>query len=327
MGHAFFRCVALYTLFTAGGSWAVVISNEQPDELHQAVEAAQSWLEAKPADRADFEADLKEYDGNIDEVIAAIMPRGSEAFDEIKGREVKGDTFTVPELSERNADHPFNYYVPPHYDRSKPMGLILWMHGGGTYKPGKNVKRRSVEGKLEELRAGDYIFVAAEACHGMNFPNGAVESKLAGRWSVPASERWVSIEEFSPGPVPVDHLVKTGTIRKAESYEQWLDYSARRARGTFRGARIEVENLGNNKFKATTLHVESYSLWLHPNIVDFDRPIEVTTNGVTAEYTCTPSILIALKSYERRNDWGLIYHAKILVRVTGTARQSNPSRF
>lgn len=117
-------------------------------------------------------------------------------------------------------------------------------------------------------------------------------------------DRWRSIEEYTPGPVPVDHLIKTGTIRPAESYEQWLDFSAKRSRCTLQGVRIEIENLGNNRFKAKTLHVESYSLWLHPKMVDFDRTIEVTTNGVTAEYTCKPSLLVALQSYERRDDWG-----------------------
>ncbi len=500
MRRTFFHCVTFLTLFISGSSWAQVTSAEQSDDFRQIVEAARGWLTAKPADRAGFEADLKKYDGDIDAIVQAIVPRGSEAFDDIKGRPVAGDTFVVPELLERNEDHPFNYYVPPHYDRSKPMGLILWMHGGGTYKPGKNVKRRWIGGKLDALNTGNYIFVAAEACHGVNFPKGAVPDKMAGRWSVPASERclsdlvdefmhryhvdpnrvvlwgysmggvgaynhamrtdrfavvgigggswtwgtfdtmlntpvfiwhgkkdsywnsktdcrnrrtdvcharfahqiltelaydhmyietdgghndvnrlngkwfdatrahffdgkkgymvdkvrdpypkrviamtprgsyeiidpktsgdpfrqaesphdrWVSIEKYTAGPVPVDHLVKTGTIRPAESYEQWLDYSAKRSRSTFQGARIEIENLGNNRFKARTLHVEFYSLWLHPKMVDFDRPIEVTTNGVTAEYTCKPSLLVALESYERRNDWGLIYHVKIPISVAG----------
>jgi hypothetical protein len=128
-------------------------------------------------------------------------------------------------------------------------------------------------------------------------------------------DRWVSIEKFTAGPIPVDHLIKKGTIRTAESYEAWLDYSAKRSRSTFQGARIEVENLGNNKFKATTTHVDSYSLWLHPTMVDFGRPITVTTNGVTTEHTCKPSLLTALKSFGRKEDWGLIYPAVITVGI------------
>ncbi len=462
-----------------------------------AVKAAREWLAAESAERTRLEPVLEAYQKNIDEVIREITPKGSADFEKTVGREMKGETFTVPELLARNEDHPFTYYVPSHYDPTKPMGLILWMHGGGTYKPGKNLKRRSVEGKLKELEAGNFILVAAEACHGVNFPEGAVLDKMAGRWSVPASERflsdlvnefmhryridpnrvilwgysmggigaynhamrtdrfaavgigggswtwgtfdamlntpvfiwhgkndshwnsmddrrnrmtdvcharfaheilteldyehvyletdgghndvnrmngawydataqffgdtpdfisdkvrnpypkrviamtprgnyemvdpktsgdpfrqaesrhdrWVSIDKFTEGPVPVDHLIKEGMIKTAASYEEWLNYSAKRSRGSFQGARIEVENLGDNRFTAKTLHVDSFSLWLHPKMVDFDRPIFVTVNGVTAEYECKPSLLTALKSFERRNDWGLFYPGTISVEV------------
>ena len=48
------------------------------------------------------------------------------------------------------------------------------------------------------MNAGDYVFVAAEACHGVNFPKGAVPDKMAGRWHVPASERYLAdlVSEF-----------------------------------------------------------------------------------------------------------------------------------
>lgn len=51
-------------------------------------------------------------------------------------------------------------------------------------------------------------------------------------------------------------------------------------------------------------------------MVDFERSIIVTTNGVTTEHDCTPSLLTALKSLERRRDWGLIYSAVISVDVS-----------
>ena len=472
-----------------------------PANAETAVEAARAWLVAEPDERSALEKTLDEFEGDIDAVIAEIRPKGSPDHAKIVGREVKGDTFTVQQLLARNEDHPFNFYVPSHYDPAKPMGLILWMHGGGTYKPGKNLKRRSVEGKREEMEAGDYILVAAEACHGVNFPPGAVLDKMAGRWSVPASERylsdlvnefmhryhidpnrvvlwgysmggigaynhamrtdrfaavgigggswtwgtfdtmvntpvyiwhgkrdsywnspddcrnrmtdvcharfaheiltelgfehryvetdgghndvnrldgkwfdataqffsgkegfmvgrvrdpfpkrviamtprgvyevvdpktsgdpfrqaesrhdyWVSIEEYTPGPIPVDHLIKEGQIRTAPTREAWLDYSVERSRGTFQGARIEIESLGENRFEATTTHVDSYSIWLHPKMVDFEQPIVVTTNGVTTELRCQPSLTTALKSFERREDWGLIYPATITVEVTRAA--------
>ncbi len=463
-------------------------------------ETARKWLEMTPAERGRFEPSLEEYKGDIDAVISDIMPKGRSDYEGTLGHEIKGDTFTVPKLLARNEDHPFNFYVPPHYDPAKPMGLILWMHGGGTYKPGDNVKRNSVEGKLKELEKSNYILVAAEACHGVNFPEGAMPDKLAGRWSVPAYERylgdlveefmhryridpnrivlwgysmggigaynhamrtdrfavvgigggswtwgtfdtmlntpvyiwhgnrdsfwnspsdcrnrmtdvcharfaheiltelryehlyvetegghgdvnrmngewfdatapffsgqegymvdkvrdpyprrviamtprgnyeildpktsgdpfrqaeslhdrWVSIEDFTPGPVPVDFLIKEGKIQKAETREEWLNYSATRSRANFQGARIEAENLGDNRFEVRTQHVDSFSIWLHPSMVDFSRPITVIANGVLSEHPCEPSLLTALESIERRHDWGLIYHARIMVNVDST---------
>ncbi|MCA9143700.1 MAG: hypothetical protein H6823_14345 [Planctomycetaceae bacterium] len=492
-------CVVCGCLFSATIASAAPSVEADDTAILKAVEVSREWLAAKTEDRADLEPLLEEYNRDIDAVINEIIPKGNDNYADIKGFEVKGDTFSVPELLRRNPDHPFNYYVPPHYDPAKKMGLILWMHGGGTYKPGANVKRRSVINKMAELRAGDYILVAPEACHGVNFPAGAVPDKMAGRWSVPATERylsdiinefmhrynidpnrivlwgysmggigacnqamrtdrfavvgiggcawtygtfdtmlntptfiwhgkndsywnskedcrnrltdvaharianeiltdlgyehlyietdgghddvnflngkpvditrayfydgtkgymvdkvrdpyakrviamtprgnyesvdpltsgdvfyqaeslhdrWVSIEKYTPGPVPVDFIIKRGETRKAESYQEWADYSATRSRSSFNGARIDIENLGNNRFRATTKHVDAYSIWLHSKMVDFDHPIEVTTNGVTTEYTCKPNLLTALRSYERKNDWGLIYSARIAVQTT-----------
>ena len=462
-------------------------------------EAAREWLAAEAKDRAAFEPALRNYKGDIDAVIDAITPKGSPEHANIKGEVIKGDTFVVPRLLARNEDHPFNFYVPKTYDPAKPMGLLLWMHGGGTYKPGKNLKRRSGEEKEKLWDTGEYIVVSAEACHGVNFPEGAVPDKMAGRWSVPASERyltdltnefmhryhidpnrivlkgysmggigaynhamrtdrfatvgigggnwtwgtfdtmlntpvfiwhgkndsywnspedcrnrmtdvcharfaheilnelgydhvyletdgnhnkinvkdgkwfspsdeffsgdkgyildkrrdpypkkviamtprgnyemidpktsgdpfrqaeslhdhWVSIENYTAGPVTVDHLIKEGMIKTATTREDWLNYFAKRSKTTFQGARIEIENLGNNRFKATTQHVDSYSIWLHPKMgVNFNRPIEINTNGVTVKLTCKPSLLTALQSFERKEDWGLIYSARIDVEVS-----------
>jgi len=475
---------------------APILTGGAQDAIDQetAIKSARRWLRSSPGDQRRMEARLRGFHGDIDAVIHAITPTGDPRHANIKGHEVKDDTFTVPRLLERNEDHPFNFYVPPHYDPAKPMGLILWMYGGGTYKPGKNATRRSVEGKLKELSEGDFILVAAEACHGVNFPPGAVPDKLAGRWSVPAAERylgdlanefmhryhidpnriilwgysmggigaynhamrtdrfaavgigggswtwgtfdtmlntpvyiwhgkrdsywnspkdcrnrmtdvrharfaheilnelgfdhvyvetdgghndvnrrdgkwfdatapfltdfivdkvrdpyprrviamtprgnyemfdpktngdpyrqaesrhdrWISIDRFTPGPVAVDHLVKTGTIRKAETLAQWQDYSAKRARDTFQGARIEATNHGDNRFEVRTRHVNSYSLRLHPRMVDFKRPITVVTDGVTSQHEIAPDILTTLNHLQLREDWGLIYHAEVRIEI------------
>ncbi len=178
-------------------AFAVVNASAGPS-LSETVQTARQWLEAEPTKRPALEAALSGFHGDISEVTEALRPKGSPEHAAIKGREIKGDTFTVPRLLARNEDHPFNFYAPSSYDPAKPMGLILWLHGGGTYKPGANAKRRSVGNKLRELEAGDYILVAAETCHGVNFPPGAVPEKLVNRWAVPASERYLGdlVNEF-----------------------------------------------------------------------------------------------------------------------------------
>jgi len=125
----------------------------------------------------------------------------------------------------------------------------------------------------------------------------------------------VSIDAWTPGPIPVDHLIKEGTIRKAPTREAWLDFSATRSRSTFQGARIEATNLGENRFEITTTHADTFSLWLHPKMVDFSRPVSITTDGVTTEHRIEPSLLTALHAFERKEDWGLIYHARVRIKL------------
>jgi len=489
------NCLLVVFAFLVGP--AIVRAADAAADLDSVVDTAGKWLSATSEERETLEPTLTDFHGDVMGVMEELRPKGDAKYARDLGREIKGETFEVPQLLARNPDHPFNYYVPPHYDPETPMGLILWMHGGGTYKPGKNVTRRSVEGKLKELEAGDFVFVAAEACHGVNFPPGAVLDEMAGRWSVPASERylsdlvnefmhryhidpnrvilwgysmggigaynhamrsdrfaavgigggswtwgtfdtmvntpvyiwhgskdsywnspedcrnrmtdvsharyaheilselgyehqyletegghgdvnrlngewfdatapffsgkegfivgrirdpyakrviamtprgiyeevdpktsgdpfrqaesrhdrWISIEEFTPGPVPVDHLIKEGKIQKAATREEWLNYSCKRSKGTFQGARLEADYQGGNRFEVKTLHVDSFSIWLHPKMVDLSQPILVTTNGVTSRHSCQPSLLTALKSFERREDWGLIYPATIEIRT------------
>lgn len=70
---------------------------------------------------------------------------------------------------------------------------------------------------------------------------------------------------------------------------------------------------GANQISVTASNVTSLSLWLHPNMVDFNKPIIVRLNGITTLYNIKPSLLDALKSYERRWDWGMIYHKELVI--------------
>jgi hypothetical protein len=46
-------------------------------------------------------------------------------------------------------------------------------------------------------------------------------------------------------------------------------------------------------------------------MVDFSEPVRIAVNGNESQYDIRESLLDALRSYQRRRDWGLIYHAEI----------------
>jgi hypothetical protein len=50
-------------------------------------------------------------------------------------------------------------------------------------------------------------------------------------------------------------------------------------------------------------------------MVDFSRPVTVIVDGKKFERAVRPSLLEALASYERRRDWNLIYHARMVIDV------------
>ena len=51
-------------------------------------------------------------------------------------------------------------------------------------------------------------------------------------------------------------------------------------------------------------------------MVDFARPVRVTVDGKQAfDRRVSPSLSAALRSFERRRDWGLIYTAEIQIGV------------
>jgi hypothetical protein len=74
---------------------------------------------------------------------------------------------------------------------------------------------------------------------------------------------------------------------------------------------VDARYTGDNVFEVKTENVTRFSLWLHPRMVDFSRPVVVLLNGVQKAYQVQPMLRDALRSYERRQDWGLIYHCEL----------------
>jgi hypothetical protein len=79
------------------------------------------------------------------------------------------------------------------------------------------------------------------------------------------------------------------------------------------GGKADATITGNN-IVVNSVNATKISLWLHPNMVNFNSPVVVNLDGNTKSYNLRPSLLTALKSYERRWDWGMIYHTEIIIK-------------
>lgn len=124
--------------------------------------------------------------------------------------------------------------------------------------------------------------------------------------------RWVSILEIGEEQLSLDAVDHTGPGPQwgedlASFNKQGLALSKAQARAGL----VDARHLGHNVFEVQTENVTRFSRWLHPRMVDFSRPVVVVLNGVRRAYRVRPTLLDALRSYERRRDWGLIYHCEM----------------
>lgn len=125
---------------------------------------------------------------------------------------------------------------------------------------------------------------------------------------------WLTINKTGLGLIGCDSIELTGPD-VAKNLEDLSLQGYRLARAVIPGGRVEATLKGGNMIDARAENVESFSIWLHPQMVDFMRPISIVVNGAKTEHKVQPSLLDALRSYDRRGDWGLIYHAELVMTV------------
>jgi len=139
-------------------------------------------------------------------------------------------------------------------------------------------------------------------------------------WEAPKPDmkhnKWISIGETTEGQTLFDKILRTGPgPRWNEDRESFLEQGFETVKFRVNSGQVEGINRGDNVFEITTKNVKDFSLWLHPRMVDFSQPITVSLNGSTLTRTATPSLLDALRSYQRHQDWGLIYHSELKITV------------
>jgi predicted esterase len=121
--------------------------------------------------------------------------------------------------------------------------------------------------------------------------------------------RWLSINEVTPGKISFDELITNGD----DDFHAWRLSSQKVER---EGSLLDAMNYGNNLIAVNAVHVSRFTVWLHPRMVDLSKPVHIHVNQkrVFAEKV-TSSLVTSLESYQRRGDWGLIYPIKIELTV------------
>jgi predicted esterase len=121
--------------------------------------------------------------------------------------------------------------------------------------------------------------------------------------------RWLTINEVTPGKIPFDELISNGE----DDFHRWKLSHARIER---EGSIVDAMNYGNNLIAVNTMHVSRFTVWLHPRMIDTGKPVQIHVNQKRVfSSRVEPSLVTALDSYRRRGDWGLIYPMKVEIEV------------
>lgn len=130
--------------------------------------------------------------------------------------------------------------------------------------------------------------------------------------------RWISIQEIADGTIDFDSVQLTGPRPSFnETREDFHNQSFRLETRPASAGMVDALVADDNRIVIRTENVRRFSVWLHPSMIDVSKPVHITVNGRDSEHGVTPRLLDAVRSYQRRKDWKLIYHAEI--QLTGNS--------
>jgi dienelactone hydrolase len=143
-------------------------------------------------------------------------------------------------------------------------------------------------------------------------------------FGIPWAERpsphtlWVTLHETGTDEIPFAHARREGAEGCRATggcpYDEWASFRLHRDTLALRAGRL-VATLEDGRIDVRTDNVRSFSLWLHPRMVDLSRPVTVVVDGDERMEICSPSVVDALRAFERRRDWNLAYHCEIRMDV------------
>ena len=144
------------------------------------------------------------------------------------------------------------------------------------------------------------------------FPKKVVTASQKGAFNLHPAPHffWVTIEtthhDTFNGTFELEHVDTT------EAQPSYCTTGFRLRRIRCPGGTIHAVNQGNNRIELLVHNLFAVTLWLHPTMVDFTRPITVLVNGETRfEDTVEPNLGDAVESFWRRRDPATICPAKI----------------
>ena len=140
------------------------------------------------------------------------------------------------------------------------------------------------------------------------FPDRVVTASRKGAFALYDAPHhyWISIDEVHFGTFELDH------IEPMESTPSYCTTDFRHYTIRAHGGTVDATNHRGNHFTIRTHNVDRFTLWLHPSMADFTKPVTVEINGeLRHDDKVAPSLQTTLESFGRKRDEGQLYSAKI----------------
>jgi hypothetical protein len=127
---------------------------------------------------------------------------------------------------------------------------------------------------------------------------------------------WLTIRETGDSTIEFDTVERDGPAPAwNESREDFEAQSFRIVSNTFKAGVVDAKLTGKNRFEIETQNIKQFSIWLHPEMIDFSQPVRVIVNGEETVHEVKPNLLSALHSFPHRQNWGLVGRAEIVITV------------
>jgi pimeloyl-ACP methyl ester carboxylesterase len=120
------------------------------------------------------------------------------------------------------------------------------------------------------------------------------------------------------------HEVYSDTRPLMWNRKHWLEVQPREE-GSKEVLEVYAKNLGENSFDIVSSQVRKLRVYLHPEMVDFDKPVSISVNGEEVFMArVEPDLTLMLDTVRTSDDRGKIYWAKIDLEIESDQKVTIP---